>query len=89
MDLVDKVSYEWDDNDPETLQERTRQAYQSLFDGGDPASRLVMRDLVQQCGWLDMSDYSDPITCGKQASLHRVIRGIKVQLNRKEIDHNE
>lgn len=91
-DIVDEVAYGW--TEPEGYgPEITRQAYCDLFDSSNEKARVVMRDLVLRCQWLDQGQYNDPIIEAKQNSLRGVILAIKEQLNKPRFeelgDNNE
>ena len=83
MDIVDSVTYRWDDQlDPESV----RQAYCELFDVKSADARLVMKHLVGICQWENEGDTNDPIINAKDESLRGIIRNIKKQLNQKPIE---
>jgi hypothetical protein len=86
MDIVDKVTYDFEWEDEKDLSEETRRAFIELFDISDNNAILVMRYLVQTCKWQDMTEYNDPIIEAKMNSLRGVILSIKQQLNMKPIE---
>ena len=87
-DIIDEVTYGWEA--PEGFgPEITRQAYCDLFDSSSQTARIVMRDLVLRCKWLDQTEYNDPIIEAKFNSLRGVVRAIKDQLNKPRIEEGE
>ena len=89
MDIVDKVTYDFEWGKEENISEETRRAFVELFDVSNDNACLVMRHLVGLCAWNDFSDCSDPIINAKAESLRGVIRNIKKQLNMKPIQLEE
>lgn len=88
MDIIDDVSYRWEVNDSHSP-ERTRQAYNNVFDIGSEDSRLVMRHIIQHCKWLDQTEYNDPVIEAKMNSLRGLVLEMKKQLNMKPIGEEE
>jgi hypothetical protein len=86
MDIVDKVTYDFEWDNEKDLSEQTRRAFTDLLDPSDNNALLVMRYLVQVCKWQDMTEYNDPIIEAKMNSLRGVILSIKQQLNMKPIE---
>ena len=86
MDIVDKVTYDFEWEDEKDLSEQTRLAFIELLDPSDNNALLVMRYLVQICKWQDMTEYNDPIIEAKMNSLRGVILSIKQQINMKPIE---
>jgi hypothetical protein len=85
MDIIDRVTYEWEWEDGKDLVEETRKAFVNLFDPTSEDARLVARYLIQTCKWEDMTEFNDPIIEAKMNSLRSVILNIKNQLNKKPV----
>ena len=89
MDIIDKVTYDFEWDNEKDLSEETRKAFVELFDTSDSNAILVARFLVQICKWEDYTEYNDPIIESKMNSLRSVILSIKKQLNMKEIERED
>jgi len=89
MDIIDKVTYDFQWDNEKDLSEETRKAFISVFNSEDSDALLVARYLVQICKWNDLSEYSDPIIGAKISALKNVIMSIKKQLNQKEIERED
>lgn len=89
MDIIDKVTYDFEWDNEKDLSEETRKAFVELFDASDNNAILVARFLVQLCKWEDIAEYNDPIIESKMNSLRSVILSIKKQLNMKEIERED
>ena len=86
MDIIDEVTYRWDESqEPEIV----RQAFCNVFDASSADARTVAKFLVGICRWEDEMDYNDPIVNAKFESLRGVIRAIKKQLNISPIELGE
>lgn len=89
MDIVDKVTYNFEWDDEKDLAEQTRQAFLEVFNPENPEAVLVMKYLVGICKWQDITEYNDPIIEAKINTLRNVILAIKKQLNMDEIKNGE
>jgi|TARA_S200002703_G_C3657608_1_gene201898 hypothetical protein len=89
MDIIDKVTYDFEWDNEKDLSEETRKAFVELFDASDNNAILVARFLVQLCKWEDIAEYNDPIIESKMNSLRSVILSIKKQLNMKKLEEVE
>lgn len=89
MDIIDKVTYDFEWDSEKDLSEETRKAFVELFDTSDNNAILVARFLVQLCKWEDIAEYNDPIIESKMNSLRSVILSIKKQLNMKKLEEVE
>jgi len=89
MDIIDKVTYDFEWDNEKDLSEETRKAFVELFDESDNNAILVARFLVQLCKWEDIAEYNDPIIESKMNSLRSVILSIKKQLNMKKLEEVE
>lgn len=89
MDIIDKVTYDFEWDNEKDLSEETRKAFVELFDTSDNNAILVARFLVQLCKWEDIAEYNDPIIESKMNSLRSVILSIKKQLNMKKLEEVE
>ena len=83
MDIVDKVSYDFEWDNEEDLIEATRIAYHEVFDIENKNCQLVMRHICNLCKWNDMSEFNDSIMEAKYNSLKNVIHNIKYILNKQ------
>ena len=86
MDIIDKVTYDFEWDNEKDLSEETRRAFVEVFDSTDTNALLVARFLVQLCKWQDITEYNDPIIEAKMNSLRSVILSIKKQINMKPIE---
>ena len=86
MDIIDKVTYDFEWDNEKDLSEETRKAFIELFDVTNNNACLVAKFLIQICKWEDYTEYNDPIIEAKMNSLRSVILSIKKQLNMKEIE---
>jgi hypothetical protein len=89
MDIIDKVTYDFEWDNEKDLSEETRKAFVELFDAAGNNAILVARFLVQRCKWEDIGEYNDPIIESKMNSLRSVILSIKKQLNMKKLEEVE
>lgn len=85
MDIIDKVTYKWEPTDNES--EKTRLAFQTIFENGDENAELVAKFIVRACKWEDQTEYNDPIIEAKMNALRNVVLSIKKQLNIGKIDY--
>ena len=86
MDIIDKVTYDFEWDNEKDLSEETRRAFVNLFDISNNASLLVAKFLVSICKWQDMAEYNDPVIEAKMNALRNVIVNIKNQINMKPIE---
>lgn len=84
MDIIDKVTYDFEWDNEKDLSEETRKAFLEVFKPDNKDAQLVVKHLIQICKWTDLGEYNDPIIVAKIASLKNVIMSIKKQLNQKE-----
>ena len=61
MDIIDKVTYDFEWDNEKDLSEETRRAFVEIFDSTDTNALLVGRFLVQLCKRQDITEYNDPI----------------------------
>ena len=88
MDIIDKVSYNFEWDKEEDLSEETRKAFLNVFDPDNNDALLVARFLIGICKWQDMTEYNDPVIEAKINSLKNVILSIKKQINMKPIEED-
>ena len=86
MDIIDKVTYDFEWVSEKDLSEETRRAFLNLFDPTDNDALLVINFLLGICKWQDQTEYNDPIIESKMNALRNVILSIKKQLNMKPIE---
>lgn len=88
MDIIDKVTYDFEWDNEKDLSEETRRAFVNLFDISNNDSLLVAKFLVSICKWQDQTEYNDPVIEAKINALKNVIFSIKKQLNIKPIEED-
>ena len=86
MDIIDKVTYDFEWDNEKDLSEETRRAFIKLFDIENNDSLLVAKFLIGICKWQDQTEYNDPVMEAKMNSLRNVILSIKKQINMKPIE---
>ena len=86
MDIVDKVTYDFEWDSEKDLSEETRRAFVNLFDPTNNDALLVVKFLTNICKWQDMAEYNDPVIEAKMNALRNVIVNIKNQINMKPIE---
>ena len=86
MDIIDKVTYDFEWDNEKDLSEETRRAFVNLFDINDNNALLVINFLVGICKWQDQTEYNDPVIEAKMNALRNVILSIKKQINMKPIE---
>ena len=86
MDIIDKVTYDFEWDNERDLSEETRKAFVNLFDLTNNDALLVANYLVGICKWQDQTEYNDAIIEGKMNALRNVILSIKKQINMKPIE---
>ena len=86
MDIIDKVTYDFEWDNEKDLSEETRRAFVTLFDKDSNDALLVINFLVGICKWQDQTEYNDPVIEAKMNALRNVILNIKNQLNMKPIE---
>tara|TARA_R100001163_G_scaffold14424_1_gene13187 strand:+ start:12985 stop:13260 length:276 start_codon:yes stop_codon:yes gene_type:complete len=86
MDIIDKVTYDFEWDNEKDLSEETRRAFVNLFDINDNNALLVTNFLVGICKWQDQTEYNDPVIEAKMNALRNVILSIKKQINMKPIE---
>ena len=86
MDIIDKVTYDFEWVSEKDLSEETRRAFLNLFDPNNNDALLVINFLLGICKWQDQTEYNDPIIESKMNALRNVILSIKKQLNMKPIE---
>tara|TARA_A100001391_G_C5043812_1_gene271618 strand:- start:1060 stop:1335 length:276 start_codon:yes stop_codon:yes gene_type:complete len=86
MDIVDKVTYDFEWDSEKDLSEETRRAFVNLFKIENNDALLVTKFLVGICKWQDQTEYNDPIIEAKMNALRNVILSIKKQINMKPIE---
>jgi len=86
LDIIDKVTYNFEWDNEKDLSEATRLAFTNLFDTGNSDAVLVANFLVGVCKWKDTSECNDPIIEAKANSLRNVILAVKKQLNMKKVE---
>lgn len=89
MDIIDKVTYNFEWDNEKDLAEQTRRAFVEVFNPESQEAVLVMKYLVGICKWQDITEYNDPIIEAKINTLRNVILAIKKQLNMDEIKDGE
>jgi len=88
MDIVDKVTYDFEWDNEKDLSEETRRAFVNLFNIENNDALLVTKFLVGICKWQDQTEYNDPVIEAKMNALRNVILGIKNQINMKPIEED-
>ncbi len=86
MDIVDKVTYDFEWDSEKDLSEETRRAFVNLFNIENNDALLVIKFLVGICKWQDQTEYNDPVIEAKMNALRNVILSIKKQINMKPIE---
>ena len=86
MDIVDKVTYDFEWDSEKDLSEETRRAFVNLFKIENNDALLVTKFLVGICKWQDQTEYNDPVIEAKMNALRNVILSIKKQINMKPIE---
>ena len=86
MDIIDKVTYDFEWDNERDLSEETRKAFVNLFDPTNNDALLVVKFLTNICKWQDMAEYNDPVIEAKMNALRNVIVNIKNQINMKPIE---
>jgi hypothetical protein len=86
MDIIDKVTYDFEWDNERDLSEETRKAFVNLFDPTNNDALLVAKFLTNICKWQDMAEYNDPVIEAKMNALRNVIVNIKNQINMKPIE---
>ena len=86
MDIIDKVTYDFEWDNKKDLSEETRKAFVNLFDPTNNDALLVAKFLTNICKWQDMTEYNDPVIEAKMNALRNVIVNIKNQINMKPIE---
>ena len=86
MDIVDKVTYDFEWDSEKDLSEETRKAFVNLFNIENNDALLVTKFLVGICKWQDQTEYNDPVIEAKMNALRNVILSIKKQINMKPIE---
>ena len=61
MDIIDKVTYDFEWDNERDLSEETRKAFVNLFDPTNNDALLVVKFLTNICKWQDMAEYNDPV----------------------------
>jgi fibrillarin-like rRNA methylase len=88
MDIIDKVTYDFEWDNEKDLSEETRRAFVNLFDPTNNDALLVIKHLTAICKWQDMTEYNDPVIEAKMNALRNVIVNIKNQINMKPIEED-
>ena len=88
MDIIDKVTYDFEWDNEKDLSEETRRAFVNLFDPTNNDALLVTKFLIGICKWQDQTEYNDPVIEAKMNVLRNVILGIKNQINKKPIEED-
>ena len=88
MDIIDKVTYDFEWDNEKDLSEETRRAFINLFDPENNDALLVTKFLIGICKWQDQTEYNDPVIEAKLNALRNVILGIKKQINMKPIEED-
>lgn len=88
MDIIDKVTYDFEWDNEKDLSEETRRAFVNLFDQTNHDALLVIKFLISICKWQDQTEYNDPVIEAKMNALRNVILGIKNQINMKPIEED-
>ena len=88
MDIIDKVSYDFEWDNEKDLLEATRLAYISLFNPVNKDAQLVIKHLLSLCKRNDMSEFNDPVMEAKYNALRNVIFNIKKVINSKPIEED-
>ena len=86
MDIVDKVTYDFEWDSEKDLSEETRRAFVNLFNIENNDALLVTKFLVGICKWQDQTEYNDPVIEAKMNALRNVIFSIKKQINMNPIE---
>ena len=86
MDIVDKVTYDFEWDSEKDSSEETRRAFVNLFNIENNDALLVTKFLVGICKWQDQTEYNDPVIEAKMNALRNVILSIKKQINMKPIE---
>ena len=86
MDIIDKVTYDFEWDNEKDLSEETRRAFVTLFDKDSNDALLVINFLVGICKWKDQTEYNDPVIEAKMNALRNIILSIKKQINMKPIE---
>lgn len=88
MDIIDKVTYDFEWDNEKDLSEETRRAFVNLFNPYSNDALLIANFLIGICKWQDQTEYNDPILESKMNALRNVILNIKKQLNMKPIEED-
>jgi|TARA_R100000479_G_scaffold140353_2_gene76276 hypothetical protein len=88
VDIIDKVTYDFEWDNEKDLSEETRRAFVNLFDPSNDDALLVVNYLVGICKWKDQTEYNDPVIEAKMNALRNIILGIKKQVNMKPIEED-
>jgi len=88
MDIIDKVTYNFEWDNEKDLSEETRRAFVNLFNPNSNDALLIANFLIGICKWQDQTEYNDPILESKMNALRNVILNIKKQLNMKPIEED-
>ena len=88
MDIIDKVTYDFEWDNEKDLSEETRRAFINLFNPDSNDALLIANFLIGICKWQDQTEYNDPILESKMNALRNVILSIKKQINMKPIEED-
>tara|TARA_Y100000004_G_C8860132_1_gene388670 strand:+ start:637 stop:912 length:276 start_codon:yes stop_codon:yes gene_type:complete len=88
MDIIDKVTYDFEWDNEKDLSEETRKAFVNLFDPTNNDALLVAKYLTGICKWQDQTETNDAIIEGKMNALRNVILSVKKQINMKPIEED-
>jgi hypothetical protein len=88
VDIIDKVTYDFEWDNEKDLSEETRRAFVNLFNPDSNDALLIANFLIGICKWQDQTEYNDPILESKMNALRNVILNIKKQLNMKPIEED-